>query len=325
VSFRSRFAMKIFKSVAKFIIARATPHIPWARFPLGSREFIFEQLYRRRGPWLTLSELARECGVSGFSIRGDYGFILGSSADRGIVQIYAESGQWAERANRTFVDFFAGRAGTYVDVGANIGLTTIPVAQNPKVRCIALEPEPSNYEFLVANVARNCTHGNVSTRQVAAFSRRGSLDLELAPENLGDHRIRLGRGANRMGEDQRPTVKIDALPLDEIVGPVEGPLAVKIDTQGAEPFVIQGGQATLKQAELIVMEFCPYMIGRMGGDPETIAAFIERNFGSATLAFREAGELESFRQAREVANDLRELATSKRDTLGYYFDVILKK
>jgi hypothetical protein len=128
-----------------------------------------------------------------------------------------------------------------------------------------------------------------------------------------------------MGEDQRTTVKIDALPLDEIVGPVEGPLAVKIDTQGAEPFVIEGGQSTLKQAELVVMEFCPYMIGRMGGDPETIAAFIERNFRSASLAFQETDAAESFRPADEVASDLRELAASKRDTLGYYFDVILKK
>jgi hypothetical protein len=42
-------------------------------------------------------------------------------------------------------------------------------------------------------------------------------------------------------EHKLATIDVEAIPLDEIVGTLNGPLAVKIDTEGAEPFVVLGG------------------------------------------------------------------------------------
>jgi hypothetical protein len=45
----------------------------------------------------------------------------------------------------------------------------------------------------------------------------------------------------------RRTVEVPAVPLDDFLDRVAEPLAVKIDTQGAEPFIISGGQLVCKR------------------------------------------------------------------------------
>jgi FkbM family methyltransferase len=66
--------------------------------------------------------------------------------------------------NSLFSNFFqANDGGTYLDIGANIGLTTIPIAQLPDVQCIAFEPAPENFRNVQANVRANCDPGKVCT------------------------------------------------------------------------------------------------------------------------------------------------------------------
>lgn len=77
-----------------------------------------------------------------------------------------------------FCDFFTrAGSGTYLDIGANIGLTTIPVAQNPRVACKAFEPAPHNFRYLSHNVAANCPHGNVDLFNLALFDRRATMTM----------------------------------------------------------------------------------------------------------------------------------------------------
>jgi hypothetical protein len=67
-------------------------------------------------------------------------------------------------------------------------------------------------------------------------------------------------------------------------------LAAKIDTQGAEPFVIEGGQQTLSQASIIVLEFSPYHITRLGSDPQILFDFFS-HFRLVGLASPEGDDL----------------------------------
>lgn len=139
-----------------------------------------------------------------------------------LLPIYARTGRWAERTNALLKSFYGGRGGYYIDVGANIGLTTIPIAQDPHVTCLAIEPHPVNYANLTANVARNCPQGNVELRQMAVFSRHERLRFEVSPVNSGDHRIRRSDDPGRLGEGKWPTIDITAAPLDAI-----GPAAAR--------------------------------------------------------------------------------------------------
>jgi FkbM family methyltransferase len=232
-------------------------------------------------PWGMLTRVARELRVEGVQVRGRNGLLFGSVHDEAVMRSYSLSGAWAERTldllSSVLVD-----GGLYVDVGANVGSLVVPVAQNPRVRCLAFEPEPRNFRHLAANVVGL---PNVEVRQVACFSTPSKLRFELSPNNMGDHRIRLSDKRGEMGEDRWEVIEVDALPLDSLV-PAGAPLAVKVDTQGAEPFVVQGGRAVLERADVVIMEYAPYWMERMGADRNVVLDFL-RGRPEVAIAFGE--------------------------------------
>ena len=66
---------------------------------------------------------------------------------------------------------------TIVDVGANIGITSIYFANRyPEARIIAVEPEASNYEILVRNAAR---YRSITPIRAAIWSRDGEVNIGL--------------------------------------------------------------------------------------------------------------------------------------------------
>jgi FkbM family methyltransferase len=187
-----------------------------------------------------------------------YGNITFSADDRALLPSYAKTGTWAERTNRQLAEFFAsvGNRGACIDVGANVGLTTIPIARHPGICCTATEPDPTNFRCLSENISANCPHNNVTLRNIAIFSERKRLSLELDEHNLGDHRIRLANSGGILNEQNRKVIAVDALPLDDI--PVSGgTLAIKLDVQGAEAFVIRGGRNILDRAGLLIRKSGP--------------------------------------------------------------------
>jgi FkbM family methyltransferase len=293
--------------------------------PNVAHEAVLEQICDDFGRFAMISRLAPDCHVVGLRVSGRYGIIQSTSDDRAVLMQYAKTGTWAERTNSLLQPFFADRGGNYVDIGANIGLTTIPVAQNPRVRCLAIEPEPQNFANLCVNIAENCPHNNVDVRRLAIFVRRQKLSFELSSGNLGDHRLRIGEKTGRNGEERRPTIDVEAMPLDEIAGNLAGPLAVKIDTQGAEPFVVLGGKETLGRAGLIVTEFWPYGMAQLGGNSKDLIEFLRDQFSTLTIAMEEDGPILPPRPAAEVCEQLSAFAAAHRDNPEMYLDVIARR
>jgi FkbM family methyltransferase len=272
--------------------------------------------------------MAPECGIDSMRAIGEYGPIVSDSRDAGVFLTYAQKGRWAESTNATFGEFFDARGGgVYLDIGANIGLTTIPIAQQrPSVACFAFEPEPATFRNLSTNVAANCAHGNVKLFQTAVFDRCAEVKFELAPNNLGDHRIRLrDSSVNRLGEDERRTITVPAAPLDQLVDEIHGPLAVKIDTQGAEPFVVAGGTRTLANADLLVMEWAPYYMARMGGDPRIVLDLLRKSFSRARINQAESDQIENLRPIAEICDQLEQTIAADCDRPGRYLDVTCVK
>jgi FkbM family methyltransferase len=290
--------------------------------PRGAQLAALEQLSGDLGPWIVLGRAARHCGVECVRVSGAYGFIQGAPNDSVILAEYARRGHWAERTNQLLLDFFNTRGGQYVDVGANIGLTTVPVAQNATVQCLAIEPDPTNFSHLKENVSRNCRHGNVELCQVAAFSEWAELPLEIAPDNLGDHRLRTREISEHTREGRWATVLVRAAPLDQIVPDTSGHLAVKIDTQGAEPFVFAGGQRTLSKASLLISEWAPYWLARLGGNPEVVTSFLRANFATVAVAEGETGEIPKPEPVSIAAERLLEFASQFKHDRSKYVDII---
>ena len=258
-----------------------------------------------------MTRAAAKAGITGFSAKGRWGVVQSAATDRKVLLAYAQTGDWARRSREVFEKFFAADGGTFLDLGANIGLTTIPVAQNPQVQCFGFEPDPTNFANLQENVRRNAKHGNVTLFNLALLDRRGTVPFGLAEEgNLGDHRV-MAVG-NPMS-----TMQVEAMPLDACEFPIRGRLGVKMDTQGAEPAIIAGGRSVLSQANLVVMEFQPYLIEQLGGDPEHVIRYINTFDRVAILQGESEGEL-IYGSAAEACEKMRQTyAVAKTDIFNY--------
>jgi FkbM family methyltransferase len=152
---------------------------------------------------------------------------------------------------------------TVVDVGANIGAHTLPLARAVGAggRVLAFEPTTWAFDKLRANLALNPDiAGRVRAEQAMLVSEAGaaapaeiysSWPLVPGGDVHPEHRGRL------MSTGPARSTTLDAYLAEEGVDQVD---FIKLDVDGAEPEVLAGGQATIsRSAPTIVMELAPYI------------------------------------------------------------------
>lgn len=229
-----------------------------------------------------LFDLLADAGATGIVIPGENGEIEGYLADRTITLKYLKNKSWSIEKIALAERYFARHGGgSYVDLGANIGTTVVPIARLEGVTCHAVEPDAANFRLLTLNLIRNGVADRVVTHNVAIDIAEGEAVFELAPENLGDHRLRRGEAAgNAYHERERRTTTVPTRPLDAIVpaAALRDPLVVKMDIQGAEPFAFASGEAVFARAALLLTEYWPYGIRRLGGGLDALHEAFARHF-----------------------------------------------
>lgn len=298
------------KKALKGIIHYAASRAPW-----GAREAMLDACLNQLRFGEMYTHLLPRCKLVEIAAAGDRGVVASASNDTMVICEYARTGTFAEPTTEVLKNFFASGSGTYIDIGANIGLMTIPIAQNPRVHCIAFEPEPVNFGLLQRNVARNAPDSSVELHEIALYHTHASLALAIAEGNIGDHRITTN------GVPGRATVDIPAMPLDDFIDRISTPLAIKIDTQGAEPFVISGGKQVFAQADLVVMEFCPYLMRQLKGDPE-ISIDLVTKFEAVAVMRGGKSESPTYESPEKATAKLREKLRTASDTDEDYLDII---
>jgi FkbM family methyltransferase len=290
---------EVMKNLAKALIRAGVKRLPW-----GANEALFEAVASRIGADDVIARCAPRLNYLHLCAEGKYGLMQSSLNDGLLLPTYGRTGSYDEDLATLFHEFFARHdGGTYLDIGANIGLTVIPVATDPRVKCLAFEPDPMNNRHLRANVQRNCRNSNVEICPVALFSSRTRMRFVRSEQNIGDHRV------DPSGSAAGHAVEVDAVPLDEFAGVVQGAVAVKMDTQGAESFVIAGGRGVLSRASLVVLEFSPPHMRAVGSDPhivlEYLAGFTRIGLrtvrGSGIPALQSAAEAVGFLEAKFAA------------------------
>jgi FkbM family methyltransferase len=137
--------------------------------------------------------------------------------------------------------------GTAVDVGANVGLVTIPLALTAG-RVIAVEPLAQNVERLRENVRRNALT-NVVVVEAAAGAGDGSSILHSAADPAF--------GSLREVVKYRASADIEVRlrSLDSLWRELDRPVVelVKIDVEGAELDVLEGGRVLLETCGPVVL------------------------------------------------------------------------
>ena len=222
---------------------------------------------------------------------GEYGPFLGAEADRVVHGYYRKHGVWAPELLELLTErIFPEGKGTFLDLGANIGLISLPLAVRRGVRCYAFEPDPLNYELLCRNAAAHGVSELVEPFNLALYSEKTELSFELSQDNYGDHRVRAQepdpRHTQQFDESERKLIRVSAERLDDVLSPdaLERPLVMKVDTQGCEVKVFAGAEHWLASVDYLISEYWPYGMHRMGDSQEAFIDFARRFAFGAQLS-----------------------------------------
>lgn len=230
---------------------------------------------------MTFDAIARVTPFVG--VTGPSGRFVFATDDRDIARgAFASRGfdeqKMAEALDIVRAEGFDVRGSTILDIGANVGVTTVPALTRFGFGAsVALEPEPQNFTLLLANVALNGLSDHVRALNIAATDAPGSLTLELSGANHGDHRIRQSVTPGELGEQHRRTVEIAADRLDAVdLSGLPSVGLIWCDTQGHEGHVFEGLGDSLMEVPA-VLEFWPYGLRRAGG-LEALCRVIETRY-----------------------------------------------
>lgn len=155
---------------------------------------------------------------------------------------------------------------TFVDIGANVGVYAITIAQAfPDKKILAIEPLEANFELLCRNIELN-SFVNVRTLKAAVSNdERPTVQFYPNPIHDGGGSI-IQRETYRTGEvlidaeryrEKNPlfssTVEVANVKLDSLI---DSKSVIKIDVEGAEVTVLESGKAALTSGliDLLVVE-----------------------------------------------------------------------
>jgi FkbM family methyltransferase len=166
-----------------------------------------------------------------------YGWMLYNIHDRYVGRSFDLYGEFSEMEARAFTQLVP-QGGVALDIGANIGAHTIPMARlvGSSGIVVAFEPQRILYQMLCANLALNALP-NVWTFWAGAGCENGTLRVPPLDYNATNN---FG-GISLSGGDKGEIVQI--LPLDSLA--LSACHFIKIDVEGMEREVIAGAQALI--------------------------------------------------------------------------------
>jgi FkbM family methyltransferase len=172
--------------------------------------------------------------------------------------------------------------GIMLDIGANIGTTSIPRTILGDFQYIyAAEPEPLNYLCLVQNVVANGLAGYVLPDQVAISSSDGEAEL-IINTRMANHHLSLAPVSSDTPKHQRST-KVPCLTLDSWVSALGIDLNlvtfIKSDAQGWEGHILRGASQVLRNKHIAwQIEFWPSGLKKANFDLREIAGLVRQHF-----------------------------------------------
>lgn len=126
---------------------------------------------------------------------------------------------------------------TFIDVGANVGIWSLPMIKHFK-KIVSYEPSKQNIECIKANIP-----SGIELREKAVADFEGEAEFHQAGKNCGDGKL---ARSSKHASYKVPVVKLDNEKLEDVD-------FVKIDTQGWELEVLKGMSELIKTQRPWVM------------------------------------------------------------------------
>jgi FkbM family methyltransferase len=166
-----------------------------------------------------------------------------------------------------------------VDVGANMGLTTILASKTGLTsRIVAFEPTHRYAEVWHRNITRNGVD-NATLYQCAISDRAGTMRFVVNSESPLNNRLLLGNTLSRyepVPRDKTATETVTVARLDEMLPAcgIDQVQLLKVDVEGAEPGVLRGAEELLSRGAIrkMLLEFIPEFMQEMS---EPIDRYVE--------------------------------------------------
>jgi FkbM family methyltransferase len=174
------------------------------------------------------------------------------------------------------LDRFSSAPGSnFLDVGANIGYFSCLLGKlaDPSGRVVAIEPEPQNLRLLEINLKANGLT-NVTVHGCAVGAKDGTARMGIyKAANRGRHSL-------VDLENCKEFIEVPVRRLDDLVrdAGVKSWALVKMDVEGYESFVFEGGAETLSCAEMLAMEYAPTYWRMAGIDPAAVFQRLGKHF-----------------------------------------------
>lgn len=205
---------------------------------------------------------------------------------------------WVREYHRLDIDVWVASLQKYVapsavvvDVGAHIGAHTIVYSRlAPQGTVYAFEPQPVAFSCLQHNLSQ-CT--NVQLRQLALSNKSGVLRMRLHDADYRASRIETEEERTELPEQRavedkavstaivawlkndQTTILVQTSTLDEQF-PEQQVNFIKIDVEGHEAPVLQGGLALLKRCRPVLqLELSPFLQRMANRVPSDLIKFIQ--------------------------------------------------
>ena len=264
-------------------------------------------------------------GVISCTCHGKLGAYEARLNDRGVLGYYMIHHTWEPGIQKLLSALSKPGKGIFIDVGANVGLTLIPMGMAySELELIGIEADEENFGYLRRNVDRNGLTG-VTLHNRAVYSSDGELEFERSDKNAGDHRVRGEGPSDLYGESGRQVVRVKCNRIDSLIDPtsLNCPVGMKCDVQGAEVHFFKGGEAVLAAVDWLVVEYWPYGIARAGTRPDEFFEILTRHFSYGGIIDGESMHFPALMPVAELS--LAVVARLRREGETAHCDIVLSK
>ena len=181
----------------------------------------------------------------------------------GFSEFYTSS-QYISFAESKFLKTYAFEQGDIVDVGANLGGISIALAKRfPERKIYSFEPNPHTFKSLLGNIKLN-NLDNVKPQRLALAKENGFVSFDADP--IARATCSINRGSELEEGISVPCMSLDSFVKEKEISEIS---FLKVDVEGYESLVFQGGKAVLdsKIAKVIYFEVCPNLTRQAGFSP----------------------------------------------------------